>query len=159
MCIIWHVLYFCKQKTAYEMRISDWSSDVCSSDLVRAEEDGHDVLAGEDGLVTDAAADIALLDGCRERRADVGGVDAAVLEGGGHVRVGQRRLLHVGDRQAALLQDQVAVVGRGAAVVAGEGDAQALEVGDVLHGAVVEQLGADEEPGGDRKSTRLNSSH
>src|SRR3546814_7917523 len=24
---------FCKQKTAYEMRISDWSSDVCSSDL------------------------------------------------------------------------------------------------------------------------------
>src|SRR3546814_5122406 len=31
-----HVLYsvfFFKQKTAYEMRISDWSSDVCSSDL------------------------------------------------------------------------------------------------------------------------------
>src|SRR3546814_10310526 len=31
-------LFFCcfffKQKTAYEMRISDWSSDVCSSDLV-----------------------------------------------------------------------------------------------------------------------------
>src|SRR3546814_4527092 len=29
------VLFFCffKQKTAYEMRISDWSSDVCSSDL------------------------------------------------------------------------------------------------------------------------------
>src|SRR3546814_7990444 len=27
--------YFCKQKTAYEMRISDWSSDVCSSDLSR----------------------------------------------------------------------------------------------------------------------------
>src|SRR3546814_7985031 len=26
--------YFFKQKTAYEMRISDWSSDVCSSDLV-----------------------------------------------------------------------------------------------------------------------------
>src|SRR3546814_10242117 len=25
--------FFCKQKTAYEMRISDWSSDVCSSDL------------------------------------------------------------------------------------------------------------------------------
>src|SRR3546814_5566099 len=28
------ILFFCfKQKTAYEMRISDWSSDVCSSDL------------------------------------------------------------------------------------------------------------------------------
>src|SRR3546814_12853898 len=30
MCIF----FFFKQKTAYEMRISDWSSDVCSSDLV-----------------------------------------------------------------------------------------------------------------------------
>src|SRR3546814_10127307 len=26
-------MFFCKQKTAYEMRMSDWSSDVCSSDL------------------------------------------------------------------------------------------------------------------------------
>src|SRR3546814_15909797 len=30
-------VFFCKQKTAYEMRISDWSSDVCSSDLVDLE--------------------------------------------------------------------------------------------------------------------------
>src|SRR3546814_1703033 len=30
-----YVIFFFKQKTAYEMRISDWSSDVCSSDLVR----------------------------------------------------------------------------------------------------------------------------
>src|SRR3546814_3990106 len=29
------VVFFFKQKTAYEMRISDWSSDVCSSDLRR----------------------------------------------------------------------------------------------------------------------------
>src|SRR3546814_5859728 len=28
------LFFFCKQKTAYEMRISDWSSDVCSSDLL-----------------------------------------------------------------------------------------------------------------------------
>src|SRR3546814_5378546 len=28
-----YFLFFFKQKTAYEMRISDWSSDVCSSDL------------------------------------------------------------------------------------------------------------------------------
>src|SRR3546814_1870052 len=34
-----------KQKTAYEMRISDWSSDVCSSDLVaRKAEDRPDIL-------------------------------------------------------------------------------------------------------------------
>src|SRR3546814_4340684 len=30
------LLFFFKQKSAYEMRISDWSSDVCSSDLVWA---------------------------------------------------------------------------------------------------------------------------
>src|SRR3546814_17482087 len=30
-------VFFFKQKTAYEMRISDWSSDVCSSDLSRAQ--------------------------------------------------------------------------------------------------------------------------
>src|SRR3546814_5925412 len=30
------MFFFFKQKTAYEMRISDWSSDVCSSDLVPA---------------------------------------------------------------------------------------------------------------------------
>src|SRR3546814_14294819 len=34
MCIpLLLCLFFFKQKTAYEMRISDWSSDVCSSDL------------------------------------------------------------------------------------------------------------------------------
>src|SRR3546814_3480340 len=33
MCIILFFFFF-KQKTAYEMRISDWSSDVCSSDLL-----------------------------------------------------------------------------------------------------------------------------
>src|SRR3546814_8330144 len=31
--LVYEYVYFCKQKTAYEMRISDWSSDVCSSDL------------------------------------------------------------------------------------------------------------------------------
>src|SRR3546814_3724980 len=30
------VFFFFKQKTAYEMRISDWSSDVCSSDLINS---------------------------------------------------------------------------------------------------------------------------
>src|SRR3546814_18341787 len=33
MFYICFVFFFFKQKTAYEMRISDWSSDVCSSDL------------------------------------------------------------------------------------------------------------------------------
>src|SRR3546814_8838282 len=37
MCVIRissNLFFFFKQKTAYEMRISDWSSDVCSSDLL-----------------------------------------------------------------------------------------------------------------------------
>src|SRR3546814_7506970 len=41
-----YMIFFFKQKTAYEMRISDWSSDVCSSDLLlgqHAEE--HPALA------------------------------------------------------------------------------------------------------------------
>src|SRR3546814_21115127 len=33
---LYQLFFFFKQKTAYEMRISDWSSDVCSSDLVLA---------------------------------------------------------------------------------------------------------------------------
>src|SRR3546814_5201188 len=49
------MVFFFKQKTAYEMRISDWSSDVCSSDLneqfvLRLEADGDvPLIADEDG--------------------------------------------------------------------------------------------------------------
>src|SRR3546814_7366156 len=35
------MVFFFKQKTAYEMRISDWSSDVCSSDLGRSGRGGR----------------------------------------------------------------------------------------------------------------------
>src|SRR3546814_5731730 len=61
---IWmYLFFFFKQKTAYEMRISDWSSDVCSSDLhatakrahrwhqmssVKRKRDGRDWLIGRD---------------------------------------------------------------------------------------------------------------
>src|SRR3546814_6333873 len=41
MFMLMNGIFFFKQKTAYEMRISDWSSDVCSSDL-RPESRGHD---------------------------------------------------------------------------------------------------------------------
>src|SRR3546814_1710734 len=34
MILLLFVFFFFKQKTSYEMRISDWSSDVCSSDLL-----------------------------------------------------------------------------------------------------------------------------
>src|SRR3546814_1936009 len=63
LCLFFHCLFrvlvfgfffFFKQKTAYEMRISDWSSDVCSSDLAL---DGHGerlaagVLAGREAAL------------------------------------------------------------------------------------------------------------
>src|SRR3546814_1354310 len=41
--------FFFKQKTAYEMRISDWSSDVCSSDLAAA--DGGAAYRRDDRLL------------------------------------------------------------------------------------------------------------
>src|SRR3546814_9177981 len=57
------LFFFFKQKTAYEMRISDWSSDVCSSDLLHGV--GHvqpeDFLAcREDRLLAHAALGLGL---------------------------------------------------------------------------------------------------
>src|SRR3546814_2407196 len=51
-CILLYFFFF-KQKTAYEMRISDWSSDVCSSDLLEP----RAVVRGEQaGLIEPAVA-------------------------------------------------------------------------------------------------------
>src|SRR3546814_7263701 len=49
-----HYFFFCKQKTAYEMRSSDWSSDVCSSDLsdvLRAQRVFGQVIGKTKGVV------------------------------------------------------------------------------------------------------------
>src|SRR3546814_6445974 len=48
------VVVFFKQKTAYEMRISDWSSDVCSSDLQPVGK------AGLDDVLDDRVVNVAL---------------------------------------------------------------------------------------------------
>src|SRR3546814_5200484 len=72
--------FFFKQKTAYEMRISDWSSDVCSSDL--------DLFSG--GLVQSAEVDARSL-----LRAAValggGGGDGVAIEADGAAGVIVRR--------------------------------------------------------------------
>src|SRR3546814_9806694 len=47
-------LFFFKQKPAYEMRISDWSSDVCSSDLRRGQ---RQALAATPAQIGIAAGD------------------------------------------------------------------------------------------------------
>src|SRR3546814_5820412 len=76
-------VFFFKQKTAYEMRISDWSSDVCSSDLVEgnllaaAQEVEKLKLLAEGGQVTAETVQAAVADSARY---DVFGlIDAALL--------------------------------------------------------------------------------
>src|SRR3546814_9240535 len=53
--------FFVKQKTAYEMRISDWSSDVCSSDLQQYQGGDHGGRFEIDG-----DSSITSPEGCRE---------------------------------------------------------------------------------------------
>src|SRR3546814_4108249 len=59
LCVL--VFFFFKQKTAYEMRISDWSSDVCSSDLERTTAarlaGGATVIGHKIGLTSKAVQD------------------------------------------------------------------------------------------------------
>src|SRR3546814_4279036 len=58
------IFFFFKQKTAYEMRISDWSSDVCSSDL-RGVEGG---IAADERHVAQAEAEHAARRDCHVAR-------------------------------------------------------------------------------------------
>src|SRR3546814_19748878 len=77
------MVVFFKQKTAYEMRISDWSSDVCSSDLRarQAEQRLIDALAASPDpfAVFDADERLVL---CNQTWADMSGLgDAQLLTG------------------------------------------------------------------------------
>src|SRR3546814_20380214 len=55
-CSVCLYVVFFKQKTAYEMRISDWSSDVCSSDLLSGLATAADEITALDGTVTNEEA-------------------------------------------------------------------------------------------------------
>src|SRR3546814_1868801 len=52
--------FFFKQKTEYEMRISDWSSDVCSSDLIARLRRVFDLAADPVAIAADLGADAVL---------------------------------------------------------------------------------------------------
>src|SRR3546814_2318177 len=56
--MFYELFFFFKQKTAYEMRISDWSSDVCSSDLYPHHASQIDIA---DLAALDAALDMQFL--------------------------------------------------------------------------------------------------
>src|SRR3546814_5448316 len=72
--------FFFKQKTAYEMRISDWSSDVCSSDLKPALRLAHH-LRGDPGAAAEAG-----------RARDPGRQSGQVPRLGGGIRSEERRV-------------------------------------------------------------------
>src|SRR3546814_5499271 len=117
------LFFFFKQKTAYEMRISDWSSDVCSSDLDRLgrRADGVELRAAIDDEEVEAARSEhhhARID--RERHALAAHRSAVAADIGAHIDAADQRI----DRAGALGDVEIVV-----------------------------------DAAGDRKSTRLNSSH
>src|SRR3546814_6399966 len=86
------VFFFFKQKTAYEMRISDWSSDVCSSDLPHVGGRGDDDarIAQVDGALRRVR--VLIFDHLSHRAVGVG-EDAAIGGGiGGAKRSEERRV-------------------------------------------------------------------
>src|SRR3546814_2675260 len=70
-------VFFFKQKTAYEMRISDWSSDVCSSEL-----DGRVDIVRDDIAVEGEAAHFEQLGRAFQLEAVLAGVALEILEDG-----------------------------------------------------------------------------
>src|SRR3546814_9713570 len=84
-CGLVFCFFFFKQKTAYEMRISDWSSDVCSSDLALLVE-----LDGAAGRRRRAGAHARELQRLRVGDGDVG------AEVDHHRMIGRRRIQEIG---------------------------------------------------------------
>src|SRR3546814_9791600 len=76
------LFFFFKQKTAYEMRISDWSSDVCSSDLI--------------STLNDARSFFYLLEVLNEFKPDVFHINSSKMGGigtlAGRMRSEERRV-------------------------------------------------------------------
>src|SRR3546814_2851927 len=163
LLFVFFFFFFFMQKTAYEMRISDWSSDVCSSDLAEIGEVGvvHLQVAaaarrqvGDLGAIGGREVGIEVfevrIDLLRDRLAA-----AAEMQHGGRGNADLRRFrYHAGEEVVVGTLDWPGVADRRldvhgrrakadlAAVVPAEGGGE-LAVSD----------------GEDRKSTRLNSSH
>src|SRR3546814_1630724 len=129
---VWIVgVFFFKQKTAYEVRISDWSSDVCSSDL-RLDEcsSALQALVQRQQDRVHAVEEVGGAAVFAEQRLAAGGAHARAVE----VDVHQQPAAFRGADQERLALHRERQAGRVPAV-------------------------AIEEQGLDRKGTRLNSSH
>src|SRR3546814_5075951 len=145
--------FFFKQKTAYEMRISDWSSDVCSSDL-RGERQRLFAAPAEDeriaplqpqhapvpaGLADQPSMDV-VLSGGRPARALADVDEQRVRTRCGQDIVADQRVVEDDVRRLDRPQRQQRQKPRVARAGADQPDRARQEIGD-------------------RKSTRLNSSH
>src|SRR3546814_5425448 len=127
MCL--RFIFFFKQKTAYEMRISDWSSDVCSSDLFAAALPTAKIYVYDNNSI----------DGSREIAAGAGAIVRSVRQQGkGHV---VRRMFADVDADIYIMADADATY---------QASAAPAMVADMLAGNLDMVVG-------DRKSTRLNS--
>src|SRR3546814_8869890 len=98
-------VFFFKQKTAYEMRMSDWSSDVCSSDLAE-----HHVVARHQDLAERGAVGghvhAVVGDHAEWLADDVGhalaGLELGLLVGGEPVPLGLRSEEHTSELQSLM---------------------------------------------------------
>src|SRR3546814_9736284 len=100
MCI-----FFFKQKTAYEMRISDWSSDVCSSDLAEGiaqvdDQLGSALRLAPAGLLADAHQEMQRQ---RDAAAEQDGSQRQLPRHQGGDEAVDHRLYQVGDRKSTRL--------------------------------------------------------
>src|SRR3546814_9875448 len=143
------------QKTEYEMRMSDWSSDVCSSDL---EEDLAFRLVAAQAELLDLLGRCGVALGVRalEPAHEALGEDA--VDGGGEQVVLDPHVEHAGDAAGGVVGVQGAEH-----LVAGkrglDGDARGFQVAHLADPDDVRVLAHDAAQRVDRKSTRLNYSH
>src|SRR3546814_4220 len=176
ICVLcFTMFFFFKQKTAYDMRISDWSSDVCSSDLDRFQEDTRIIV------MIGAEAGQMRLDPVPGGHREAADPVALGIDEIGEAHIGPP--LALGD---LLAQERDADIARAIGGLLGHDDVVDLaparpQPGDGLggqplfgddavehrlrvlpktaraftHHRIVEDRGI----GADRKSTRLNSSH
>src|SRR3546814_7079377 len=149
MLLSFFLFFFFKQKTAYDMRISDWSSDVCSSDLaaVLVELLAVGGRAVQHPLLAELDVGAVLCGVCLALPRDV-------VDRGGQVGQPVARAI---DRSDALRRLLV-LVGLGAGYQAAVPRCHLAAVGLQLAFAALERVLDRILSGRDRKSTRLNSS-
>src|SRR3546814_5809262 len=131
VCFMWDrlLVFFFKQKTAYEMRISDWSADVCSSDLPARLAIGGD----------SAGANLSFATALRLRDRGEGGIVRAILSNYGYFTP------DVSDRAEARFGGPGSIMDRA--------EAESYYVNYLT------DWDRETRDPLDRKSTRLNSSH